>query len=433
MANSSTRRTSPDVIRNFFLAMTVAALAACGGGGSGALESSVSTNSAPTAEGVLSANSSMGPGLLAQPPSVVNTTTAGEQKARAVGALADGGYTVAWTSEDASGQKLFMQRYSAAGTKVGTETPLPLDAGHSSIAMAVQSDGGVAVAYSSTRTPTPSEPWIVSTGIYTRRFDAAGAPVGGEIEVAAIVQDQTGAQTRYYVEDPAIVAWPDGSHVVGWASITEDYTGKVPQFQAQRYDNLGQAAGSPRNVGAGDVGTSFSLTATPAGGYLVSTFRRSLGELHVRFTQVDLGHTLALPYSQDGLPADSVLLPLQQGGYVLLSQQDGSATSQRFDAGGNPTGASTALSSLPSSAWALGDGGHVLSWGSPGAERLMAQRYDSAGIAFGESFQIDTDGAAPEASPLRDGVLALTWTRRLSAGDSDVITQRFEPASQDAH
>lgn len=428
MANSSTRRTSPDVIRKIFLAMTVAALAACGGGGSHVQEGLSSTGSAPAAEEVLSASSGQGPGLVAQPPSVANSTTAGEQKASAIGALADGGYAVAWTSEDASGQKLLMQRYSAAGAKVGAETPLPLDAGHGSIAMAVQSDGGVAVAYSSTRTPSPSEPWIVSTGIYTQRFDAAGAPVGGETEVAAIVQDQTGAQTRYYVEDPAIVAWPDGSHVVGWASITEDYTGKVPQFQAQRYDNLGQAAGSPRNVGTGDVGTSFDLTTTPAGGYLVSTFRRSLGELHVRFTQVDLGHTLALPYSQDGLPADSVLLPLQQGGYVLLSQQDGSATSQRFDANGSPTGSPAALSSLPSSAWALGDGGYVLSWGSAGAERLMAQRYDSAGVALGESFQVDTGGAVPQAAPLRDGGLALAWTATLSGTDSDVATQRFEAA-----
>jgi hypothetical protein len=428
MANSSTRLTSANVTTRFLLAMAIAALSACGGGGSGGEASP--PGSTPNAEQALSANSRRGPGLIAEQPSVVNTTTAGAQSVRAIGALADGGHTVAWLSEDESGAgpSLYMQRYDAAGSKLGAQTLIPFDFEQTSVAIAVRSDGGVAVAYGSTRTPHPSEPWIVSSGIYARRFDAGGTQLGGETEVVSVVQDQTAARTLYYVADPAILSWEDGSFLVGWASIREDYTGKIPDFQTQRYDSQGQPVGDRLDVGTGDINTSFELTAAPGGGYLVSTYRRAAGELYVRYTQVDLGHTIALPYSEHGLPAASILLPLKQGGYVLLSGQDGSAHSQMFDHSGNAVGTPAPLSSLPSAASPLGDGGYVLVWGTSGAERFAAQRYDSAGATLGEPFDIDTGGAMPLATPLRDGGLALAWTAAVSTTDTDVMTQRFKAA-----
>ena len=425
MANSSTRLTSAHVIPRLFLAMAVAALVACGGGGGGA--DSLPSSSTATAEQTQKPRKA--PGLVAQEASVANTTIAGDQQVRAIGALADGGHTVAWLSDEpGSGPSLFMQRYDAAGAKVGGQTLVPFSFEESSVAIAVRSDGGVAVAYGSTRSPSPAEPWIVSSGIYARRFDAGGNPVGGETEVVSVVQDQTAARTLYYVADPALLSWEDGSFLVGWAAIREDYTGKVPAFQTQRYDSQGQAVGSRRSVGTGDVGTSFELTAAPAGGYLVATHRRVAGELYVRYTQVDLGHTVALPYGEHGLPAASILLPLKQGGYVLLSGEDGSATSQLFDRNGNAIDRPVLISALPSSASALSDGGYVVFWGTSGAERLVAQRYDSAGAAVGDVLNIDTDGAVPQFASMRDGGVALAWSAAGSTGDLDVITQRFKPA-----
>ena len=427
MANSSTRLTSAHVIPRLFLAMAIVALAACGGGGSSESSPSSSTNAGQT----LSQKPLKTPGLIAQDRSVVNTTMLGDQKVRAVGALADGGYTVAWLSEDdsGSGPGLFMQRYDAAGAKVGAQTSIGFDFEPSSVALAVRSDGGLAVAYGATRSPSPSEPWIVSSGIYARRFDAGGAPVGGETEVVSVVQNQTGARTLYYVADPAILSWEDGQFLVGWASVREDYTGKVPEFQTQRYDSQGRAVGGRRSVGSGDTGTSFELTAAPGGGYLVSTFRRAAGELYMRFTEVELGHTVAVAYGENGLPAGSILLPLKQGGYVLLSMDNGSAYSQIFDGNGYATGRRTALASLPSSASALGDGGYAVFWGASGAERWVAQRYDSAGSALGDPLDIDTDGAVPQFASLQQGGLALAWSATGSAGDLDVMTQRFTLAA----
>jgi hypothetical protein len=432
MANSSTRLTSAYVITRLTLAMAVAALSACGGGSGGeAVSSSSSSSSTANTEEALSQKPVKTPGLIAQDASVVNTTTAGDQKVRAVGALAAGGYAVAWLSEDnsATGASLYLQRYDATGAKVGAQTLIPFNAEPSGVALAVRGDGGVAVAYRSTRSPSPAEPWIVSSGIYVQRFDANGTALGGETEVVSVVQNQSGARTLYYVADPAILSWEDGNFLVGWAYIREDYTGKVPEFQTQRYDSQGQAVGSRASVGSGDVNTSFELAAAPGGGYLVSTFRRVAGDLYMRFTQVDLGHAVAVPYAQNGLPAGSILLPLKLGGYVLLSGPAGSAQSQMFDSSGNAVGKPAGLSSVPSSASALGDGGYVVFWGGAGAERLVAQRYDAAGAAVGEPLDIDTDGAVPEFASLGDGGLALAWSAPGSAGDLDVMTQRFTPAS----
>ena len=430
MANSSTRLTSAYVVTRLILAMAVAALSACGGG-SGGEAISPSSSSTSSTEEARSQKPLKAPGLIAQDASVVNTTTAGDQKVRAIGALADGGHTVAWFSEDdpAAGPSLYLQRYDSAGAKVGAQTLIPFSAEPSSVAIAVRSDGGIAVAYRSTRSPSPAEPWIVSSGIYARRFDASGAALGGETEVVAVVQNQTGARTLYYVADPAILSWEDGNFLVGWSYIREDYTGKVPEFQTQRYDSQGQAVGSRLSVGSGDTNTSFELTAAPGGGYLVSTFRRVAGDLYMRFAQIDLGHTVAVPYTENGLPAGSILLPLKLGGYVLLSGAAGSAQSQMFDRNGTAVGRAVVLSSLPSSASALADGGYVVFWGTAGAERLVAQRYDAAGAALGEPLDIDTDGAVPEYASLKDGGLALAWSAPSPAGDLDIMTQRFKPAS----
>ncbi|MBA3773052.1 MAG: hypothetical protein H0X13_11345 [Ramlibacter sp.] len=405
--------------------MAAAALSACGGGGSGSEGSP--PGSGLNSQEVQSAKASKSPGLLASGAGTVNMAGDGDQHVRAVGALADGGHTVAWLTEATPGgaASMSLQRFDAAGAKLGAQVDIALDVDPTSVALAVHGDGGVAAAYRATRSPSPAEPWIVSSGIYVRRFDAGGAPLGGETEVVSVVQNQAGARTLYYVADPAIVSWQDGSFVIGWASIREDYTGRVPEFQTQRYDGQGQPVGARLSVGSGDANTSFKLTAVPAGGYLVSTFRRVAGELHARFSQVDLGHTIALPYTADGLPAHSILLPLARGGYVLLSAQDGAASSQLFDGNGNVAGAARALASLPTFAGALADGGFAAFWASAGTEQVVAQRFDGTGAAVGELLHIDTDGAVPQAAGTRDGGLALAWSAAGPGGDLDVMTQRF--------
>jgi hypothetical protein len=61
-------------------------------------------------------------GSAAGPQAVVNNTVAGSQTSPAVTAAADGGYVIAWTSADSSGDGVFAQRFDADGHAVRAET-----------------------------------------------------------------------------------------------------------------------------------------------------------------------------------------------------------------------------------------------------------------------------------------------------------------------
>ncbi|WP_312026992.1 calcium-binding protein [Pseudomonas sp. J452] len=102
---------------------------------------------------------------------MVNTTTSGSQEEPRVVALSDGGYLVAWSgngSGDASG--VFIQRYNASGTKVGTETRVnTTTTGNQELtSIAALADGGYLVTWESySADGTNSE-------VYAQRFDANG-------------------------------------------------------------------------------------------------------------------------------------------------------------------------------------------------------------------------------------------------------------------
>ncbi|WP_158283946.1 Ig-like domain-containing protein [Pseudomonas sp. OV226] len=123
-------------------------------------------------------------------PTSVNTTVAGEQREPVVTGLADGGWVVAWESEnqDGSGSGIFQQRYAADGSKLGGEIQVnSFTAGNQghwggfsdwssyhSFAISDLKDGGWIVTWESTGQDGSAE------GVYQQRFDATGNAVGGE-------------------------------------------------------------------------------------------------------------------------------------------------------------------------------------------------------------------------------------------------------------
>lgn len=102
---------------------------------------------------------------------MVNTTTTGSQEEPRVVALSDGGYLVAWSgngSGDASG--VFMQRYNASGSKVGTETRVnTTTTGNQELtSIAALADGGYLVTWESYSADGGN------SEVYAQRFDANG-------------------------------------------------------------------------------------------------------------------------------------------------------------------------------------------------------------------------------------------------------------------
>lgn len=444
-SNICTRGTH--AVGRLILAAAMAALSACGGGGESGIESAGMAQLAAAAPASSAAQaqsapstSVAGPGLVGQQPRVVNTTTAGQQLVQAIGPLADGGYTVAWLSENASGvgaaRNLYMRRYDASGAPASDEILVPFDLGiDGNPAIAVLADGSLVVAYTSKRPVESTLGFqLESSGIYTQRFDAAGAPVGGETTVYSLVRDLVFAREVDSAINPSIVTWPDGSYLVGWyLQHDRGVYGKFSDFRTQRYDATGSPVGTATLfTGRGDPTASFKLLAVDDGGYVESSTYSFMGLQYVIFEVLDsagqsMGTIGSLYDANTGLPAaETVLLPLRNGeGFALWSRNQDGSYFQRLDSSGHPVGAPVPTSPLPVAATALADGGYVAFWQASGSTFVTAQRYDSSDIAVGAPFQIDVAGASPLVAALADAGFAFAWSAVSSPGNLDVFTQLF--------
>jgi len=141
----------------------------------------------------------------------VNTTFVGDQKHASVGALADGGYVVTWSGNDgdiSAGQfdwNVYVQRYDAAGNPVGGEVQVNAttdgDQQHSKIE--ALDDGGFVVVWQSDGVPGSDTLELVG-----QRFDADGAFEGGEFVLNTELAGNQGV--------PSISLNADGNLVAIW-------------------------------------------------------------------------------------------------------------------------------------------------------------------------------------------------------------------------
>lgn len=453
MAQCSRQITAFNVIGKLFMAFCVAALAACGGGSetsttaelelggsqSAAVQVMAAAAALPAAQALAAKVPVAQPGLEAQASVAATTVTAGVQTVRAIGALSDGGYTVAWRSQVDSGTTttatLHTHRYDALGVQSGTPAAVALDwpgvtgADIGSEAVAILADGSMVVAYAARRVVASSATSLLeSSGIYARRFNSAGAPMGGETEVFSFVRQLVGARQIDFVAQPAIVTWQDGSYLVGW-NLQHDLgaLGTFTDFSTQRFDPQGAPAGNAGFFsGNGDPCASFKLTAIADGGYLIATTHCYLGSTYVTYSTVDSparSGQIGTLFDAGGLPAaETTLVPLSSGGYALWSRNLGGAYLQMLDGSGKALGAPAAVAALPAMATALRGGGFVGFWQTP-APALLAQRFDATGAALGEGLPIETGAALPLVSALNDGGFALAWTATNSAGEQNIMIQ----------
>ena len=162
----------------------------------------------------------------------VNVTTSGAQDSPAVGEDPSGGFVVVWRSDgqDGSGGGIFGRRFDASGGALGTEIPINALTGGEQGAPAVASDddGGFTVVWQSAPTPGDGS----GSGIFARRFDPAGGPLGPDFQVnTTTASDQ---------DTPAIASSGEpGTFVVVWRSAAQDGSGTG--IFARRY-----AAGIPQ-------------------------------------------------------------------------------------------------------------------------------------------------------------------------------------------
>lgn len=133
----------------------------------------------------------------------VNTVTSGHQLRPDVTALADGGYLVTWMNYIYTDRSIKAQRFDAGGAAVGGEVSVNLSTPHSDASgpvVAALADGGYVIGWTSADGS--------ASGITVQRFDAAGARVGGESRVnASAAGDQTQPALAALADGGYMVTW----------------------------------------------------------------------------------------------------------------------------------------------------------------------------------------------------------------------------------
>ncbi len=229
-------------------------------------------------------------------------------------------------------------------------------------------------------------------------------PVGGEFQVNT---ETTGRQWF-----PAVAVDADGDFIVVWTNGTWHEPG-ASSIRGQRFDS----AGSP-------VGGEFQVNTETAWSQLSPAVAAHAG-----------------------------------GDFVVVwtsRSPDGSSSSiqgRRFDSAGAPIGSQFQVDTdTPSDgsgrpAVAVDGGGRfVVVWqgylpdpeGYPGADNILGRRFDSAGAAVGELFQVNTfdhyGQSEPAVAAAVAGDFVVVWGSYLSSGGDyhSVQGQRFDPAGASA-
>src|SRR5262245_19685193 len=124
-----------------------------------------------------------------------NTTVAGQTYEARATALGDGGFVIAWSSnnQDGSGFGIYAQRYAADGTALGTEFRVNTFTTGDQVEPAVTAlaGGGFVVTWSSNGQDGSGY------GVYGQRYAADGTPLGTEFRLNQITAGQQFADTFY--------------------------------------------------------------------------------------------------------------------------------------------------------------------------------------------------------------------------------------------
>ena len=409
---------------------TALALAGCGGGG-GSTAADAPLNELVSRQAAREKATTAPTPLIAQPISLVNTNTGGDQDARAIGATADGGYTVVWRT----GQNLAMRHYDSAGHAAGPETALQSvpgtpgswSPGIAPGAVAVLEDGSVVLAYASMRSSgADNAPPISTAGLYLQRFGPDGAQIVPETEITSFIQGDPRRQTFY--DTVQVLALPGGGYVLGWGTFTTSATvGWLTSFSTLYFDSHDQRAGAPVDLDTLGAHNVFArIVADGLGGYTVywSGVRRDFTPTGLNVAHISQAQGTLQVLS--GWPGSALLLPLEDGRYVLYTTDAaGSVAGVFLDSSGAAQAPAAPLPVMPVLASLLADGTYVEAWPA-GTGGLAAQRFDIQGTPIGDVLALPADASQRRLmSALEDGGFATAWSATGSAGDLDVYTQAF--------
>jgi hypothetical protein len=347
----------------------------------------------------------------------VNTYTSNFQQYPSVGMDGDGDFVVAWSSNSqegvGGGNGVFSQRFDSAGGSLSAEVLVNTHTLLNQLfpAVAMDGDGDFVVAWRSTGQDGDSN------GIFARLFDAAGVGVGIEFQVNAYTSDSQLA--------PAVGIDADGNFVIAWASTGQDSSstgvfarrfdaaggGLGAEFQVNTYTSGAQSYPAVAVNGGGDFVVAWQSAAAQDGGdygVFARRFDASGGALGAEF-QVNAYTSGIQKLPALGMDGD--------GGFIVAwesSGQDGGLNgvfARRFDAAGGGLGSEFQVNAYTPGDQKFaeigvdGDGDFVIAWESNLAgltgDDVFAQRYATL-----STLDVDGNGLF---DPLTDGILVLRY------------------------
>jgi hypothetical protein len=319
----------------------------------------------------------------------VNTSTTGDQRYAAVASDAAGNFVVVWTTDGQDGDAggIFGRRFDASGSPLGGEFQVNTYTTDNQFFPTVASDaaGNFVVVWESGGQDGNS------FGVFGRRFGADGDPTTPEFQVNTYT-------TSVQVE-PAVAFDGSGGFVVVWESYFQD--GSISSLFGQRFDAAGNR-----------VGTEFQVNS----------------------------YTTSGQYRPD-VAADAA------GNFVVVWESDGQEGSpssygifaRRFDSAGQPEGDDfqvnvvTAGSQRHPSVVADRSGAFTVAWSTPASIGVVGRRYDAAGAPLGGEFGVNTymtgTASGPDIAVDVNGNFVVSWTSGAQDGSgSGVSARRFDCA-----
>ena len=374
----------------------------------------------------------------------VNTFTTKGQLSPSVATDADGDYVITWQSfdQDGPGAGVYAQRYNSAGAAVGSEFRVnTFTTGYQADpAVAMDADGDFVITWRS------HDQNGNRTAVYAQRYNSSGIALGGEFLVKSY--------DTYTVTKPAVDMDADGDFVITWHSFGFD--GSSSGVAARRYDATGAAVGSEFQVNTYTTShQSDPAVAMDSDGDFVITWQSdgqdgdSVGIYAQRYNSA--GATVGGEFRVNSTTLSHQTAPAiamdSSGDFVIVWQshgQDGNNSgifAQRYDSVGVSVGGEFQVNTYTQSSQSYAavamdaDGNFVVTWNSDYQDgshsSIYAQRYDSAGIANGGEFRVNTYIWNRQSNPVVSmdvlGGFIVTWQSKNQDGSDDgVFAQRFQ-------
>jgi hypothetical protein len=369
---------------------------------------------------------------------VTDYTTASQLRP-AVAADANGDFVVTWVRYSATflENELFARAFTASGAPKGPELQVNVHTTGSQTRPAVAADdlGNFVVVWDSDG-QDGSGP-----GVFGRRFDSSGVPLGGEFAVATYT---TGTQTR-----PSVAVDGAGGFVVAWYG---DGPGGFAVF-GRRFDASGAPLGPEFPVSTFTTGGQLSpdVAADAAGNFVVAWMNYTPRGIRARrfdAAGAPLGADFEVRTHLTGSASFPDVDVGRDGGFtVVWTKSSGEpsggpgAFGRRFDAAGAPEGPQfqiTTYSSVVGAGWepevALdGHGNFVVAWWGyqPGdhLRSVIARRFDTGAVPLSDTFRVNTYTTdhqhLPSVASDPDGDFVVAWTSRQFGTRDSIFVQRY--------